>query len=60
MKIKAGRYNCQSHWGFGIYFTSFNEQYNSIVIDIIVFYVELVIRDYKDAKEEKDGDDKTT
>ena len=49
MKIKAGRYNCQSQWGFGIYFTSYNEQYNSIVIDIIVFYVELVIRDYKNA-----------
>ena len=49
MKIKAGRYKCQSHWGVGIYFTSFNEQYNSIVIDIFVFYVELVIKDYKNA-----------
>lgn len=46
MKIRVGRYHSQ--WGLGINYTYFNNMYNSIVIDLIFFYIELVIKDYPD------------
>jgi hypothetical protein len=46
MKIKVSRYHSQ--WGLGVYFTHFNNVYNSIVLDLIFFYIELIIKDYDD------------
>lgn len=46
MKIKVGRYHSQ--WGLGIVYTHFNNIYQSIVLDLIFFYIELVINDYPD------------
>ena len=44
MKLKVGRY--KSHWALGIVYTHFNNIYHSIVLDLIFFYIELVINDY--------------
>ena len=44
MKLKVGRYHSQ--WGIGICYTHFNNLYRSIVLDLIFFYIELVITDY--------------
>lgn len=44
MKLKAGRYHSQ--WGLGISYQSFNGIFKSICLELIFFYVELVINDY--------------
>ena len=44
MKIKVGTYHSQ--WGIGVNYTYFNNMYRSIVLDLIFFYIELVITDY--------------
>jgi len=44
MKIKVGRYHSQ--WGIGINYVYFNDMYRSISIELIFFYIELIIKDY--------------
>lgn len=44
MKLKIGRY--YSQWGLGISYQHFNNIFKSICIDLIFFYVELIIQDY--------------
>lgn len=44
MKLIVGRNHSQI--GVGIFYTRFNGMYQSIVLDLIFFYVELIIKDY--------------
>lgn len=46
MKLKVGRYHSQ--WGLGISYQYFNNMFRSICIDLIFFYIELIIQDYPD------------
>lgn len=46
MKLKIGRNHSQV--GIGLTYTSFNGVYKSIVLDLIFFYIELVLRDYNE------------
>lgn len=44
MKLKVGRYHSQ--WGIGLNYVFFNNIYRAISLDLIFFYIELVITDY--------------
>ena len=44
MKIKTGTYAGQ--YPLGISYVYFNKMYRAIVLDLIFFYIELVIKDY--------------
>lgn len=44
MKLKINRYHSQL--SIGLTYTYFNGIYKSIVLDLIFFYIELVIKDY--------------
>ena len=44
MKLKIGRYHSQ--WGIGLNYVFFNNIYRAIILDLIFFYIELVITDY--------------
>ena len=44
MKLKAGKYAGQ--YPLGISYVYFNKMYRAIVLDLIFFYIELVITDY--------------
>jgi len=44
MKLKISRYHSQL--GIGLFYTYFNGVYKSIVLDLVFFYIELVIKDY--------------
>jgi len=46
MKIKTGTYTEQ--YALGISYVYFNKMYRAIVLDLIFFYIELVITDYPD------------
>lgn len=49
MKLKIGRYHSQL--AIGLNYVYFNGIYKSFVIDLLFFYIELVINDYpKDEK----------
>lgn len=45
MKIETGTYNSQI--SFGITFTNFYDQYKAIILDVGMWYVEFIIKDYK-------------
>jgi len=44
MKLKIGKYHSQL--GIGLTYTYFNGIYKAIVLDLVFFYIELVIKDY--------------
>lgn len=44
MKLKIGRY--YSQLSIGINYTYFNGIYKSIVLELLFFYIELIIKDY--------------
>jgi len=44
MKLKINRYHSQL--SIGLTYTYFNDIYKSIVLDLVFFYIELVIKDY--------------
>ena len=44
MKLKTGKYHSQL--GIGLTYTYFNGIYKSIILDLVFFYIELVIKDY--------------
>jgi len=44
MKLKTGTYAGQ--YPLGISYVYFNKMYKAIVLDLILFYIELVIKDY--------------
>jgi hypothetical protein len=44
MKLKVDRY--RSQLSIGLTYTYINGIYKSIVLDLIFFYIELVIKDY--------------
>jgi len=44
MKLKTGTYAGQ--YPLGISYVYFNKMYKAIVLDLIFFYIELVIKDY--------------
>ena len=46
MKLKTGTYAGQ--YPLGISYVYFNKMYKAIVLDLILFYIELVITDYPD------------
>lgn len=48
MKIKTGTYTLAGQYPLGISYVYFNKMYRAIVLDLIFFYIELVITDYPD------------
>ena len=44
MKIKGGKYSGQ--FGFGFAFTNYFMSYRALIIDIGIWYVEIVFQDY--------------
>ena len=53
MKLKIGRYHSQ--WGIGLNYTYFNGIYKSIVLDLVFFYIELIINDYPEYWDKNGG-----
>jgi hypothetical protein len=52
MKIKGGKYSGQ--FGFGFAFTNYFMSYRALIIDIGIWYVEIVFQDYPQKGEKWD------
>jgi hypothetical protein len=45
MKIETGKYSQQLT--FGITFTNYHKQYKALILDLGIWYVEIIFQDYE-------------
>ena len=45
MKIETGKYNMQI--SFGITYTNYHNEYKALIIDLGIWYVEVIFQDYE-------------